>query len=207
MKPPKPSLSWVSPISASLTEGPLPCARNMKSPSNRCSASPWSASCPCANACGNKAGCAKGLILIVLAILWEAVARYQNNDLLLPSFLQTFHALYDGLAQWRAAEQSQHFAGGADQGLPDRHCAGICPDHPGGVDPTGPRPAQHPDLDVQPAAGDCAVAAGAAVVWPGPEQPDFRAGAFGVVGVGAQHLFGVSRRVRNPAHGRSQLRV
>ena len=31
----------------------------------------------------------KGLILIVLAILWEAVARYQNNDLLLPSFLQT----------------------------------------------------------------------------------------------------------------------
>lgn len=28
----------------------------------------------------------KGLILIVLAILWEAVARYQNNDLLLPSF-------------------------------------------------------------------------------------------------------------------------
>src|SRR5450830_1191492 len=39
----------------------------------------------------------KGLILIVLAILWEAVARYQNNDLLLPSFLQTFHALYDGL--------------------------------------------------------------------------------------------------------------
>jgi NitT/TauT family transport system permease protein len=39
----------------------------------------------------------KGLILIVLAILWEAVARYQNNDLLLPSFLQTAHALYDGL--------------------------------------------------------------------------------------------------------------
>lgn len=33
----------------------------------------------------------------MLAILWEAVARYQNNDLLLPSFLQTFHALCDGL--------------------------------------------------------------------------------------------------------------
>lgn len=40
----------------------------------------------------------KGLILIVLAILWEAVARYQNNDLLLPSFLQTSQALFDGLA-------------------------------------------------------------------------------------------------------------
>ncbi len=39
----------------------------------------------------------KGLILIVLAILWEVVARYQNNDLLLPSFLQTFKALSDGL--------------------------------------------------------------------------------------------------------------
>lgn len=39
----------------------------------------------------------KSLILIVLALLWEAVARYQNNDLLLPSFLQTASALYDGL--------------------------------------------------------------------------------------------------------------
>ena len=39
----------------------------------------------------------KSLILVLLAVLWEAVARYQNNDLLLPSFLQTAHALYDGL--------------------------------------------------------------------------------------------------------------
>ena len=39
----------------------------------------------------------KSLILIVLAMLWEGVARYQNNDLLLPSFLQTANALYDGL--------------------------------------------------------------------------------------------------------------
>ncbi|WP_322617744.1 ABC transporter permease [Pseudomonas sp. BIC9C] len=40
----------------------------------------------------------KSLILILLAVLWEAVARYQNNDLLLlPSFVQTTHALYDGL--------------------------------------------------------------------------------------------------------------
>lgn len=40
----------------------------------------------------------KSLILIVLAILWEAAARYQNNDLLLPSFLQTLSAFYDGMA-------------------------------------------------------------------------------------------------------------
>ena len=34
----------------------------------------------------------KSLILIVLAVLWELVARYQNNDLLLPTFLQTASA-------------------------------------------------------------------------------------------------------------------
>ncbi|UZE29298.1 ABC transporter permease [Pseudomonas asplenii] len=39
----------------------------------------------------------KSLILVLLALLWEAVARYQNNDLLLPSFLQTASAFYDGL--------------------------------------------------------------------------------------------------------------
>jgi NitT/TauT family transport system permease protein len=39
----------------------------------------------------------KSLILVLLALLWEAVARYQNNDLLLPSFLQTASALSDGL--------------------------------------------------------------------------------------------------------------
>ena len=39
----------------------------------------------------------KSLILILLAVLWEVVARIQNNDLLLPSFLQTASALYGGL--------------------------------------------------------------------------------------------------------------
>ncbi|MND74839.1 ABC transporter permease subunit [Pseudomonas alkylphenolica] len=39
----------------------------------------------------------KGLILVLLAVAWEAIARYQANDLLLPSFLQTAVALYDGL--------------------------------------------------------------------------------------------------------------
>ncbi|SDS35952.1 NitT/TauT family transport system permease protein [Pseudomonas asplenii] len=39
----------------------------------------------------------KSLILVLLALLWEAVARYQDNDLLLPSFLQTASAFYDGL--------------------------------------------------------------------------------------------------------------
>lgn len=40
----------------------------------------------------------KGVILLVLAAVWELVARWQNNDLLLPTFGQTAHALYEGLA-------------------------------------------------------------------------------------------------------------
>lgn len=39
----------------------------------------------------------KSLILLVLAVIWEAVARYQDNDLLLPTFLQTMQALASGL--------------------------------------------------------------------------------------------------------------
>lgn len=39
----------------------------------------------------------KSLILLVLAVLWEIVARYQNNDLLLPGFLQVAQALIEGL--------------------------------------------------------------------------------------------------------------
>lgn len=40
----------------------------------------------------------KGVILLVLAVAWELVARWQNNDLLLPTFGQTAQALYEGLA-------------------------------------------------------------------------------------------------------------
>lgn len=40
----------------------------------------------------------KGLILIVLAIIWEIAARWQNNDLLLPTFTATAYALVDGIA-------------------------------------------------------------------------------------------------------------
>ncbi|EKT4566238.1 ABC transporter permease [Pseudomonas sp. GD03817] len=39
----------------------------------------------------------KAAILLVIAVLWEAVARYQDNDLLLPGFLQTAAALWDGM--------------------------------------------------------------------------------------------------------------
>ncbi|CAN5206457.1 ABC transporter permease [soil metagenome] len=37
------------------------------------------------------------LILVVLAVIWEAVARWQDNDLLLPTFLQAARALVQDL--------------------------------------------------------------------------------------------------------------
>jgi NitT/TauT family transport system permease protein len=39
----------------------------------------------------------KGLLLIVIAVLWEGVARWQNNDLLLPGVVATGKAFYEGI--------------------------------------------------------------------------------------------------------------
>jgi NitT/TauT family transport system permease protein len=39
----------------------------------------------------------KGILLLVLAALWEALARYTDNDLLLPGALQTGRALLEGV--------------------------------------------------------------------------------------------------------------
>lgn len=39
----------------------------------------------------------KLVILLLLALIWELAARYQDNDLLLPSFLQTAQAFWYGL--------------------------------------------------------------------------------------------------------------
>ncbi|KAF1044896.1 MAG: putative aliphatic sulfonates transport permease protein SsuC [Herbaspirillum frisingense] len=40
----------------------------------------------------------KGLILVLLALIWEGIGRWQDNDLLLPTFLQTAQAFVDGIA-------------------------------------------------------------------------------------------------------------
>ncbi len=40
----------------------------------------------------------KTLLLAVLALVWEFAARWTNNDLLLPTFLQTARALIEGIA-------------------------------------------------------------------------------------------------------------
>lgn len=47
----------------------------------------------------------KGLILAALALLWEALARFQNNDLLLPGFAATLSALAEGLASGELLER------------------------------------------------------------------------------------------------------
>lgn len=39
----------------------------------------------------------KGLLLVAIAILWEAIARWQNNDLLLPGVVATAKAFYEGV--------------------------------------------------------------------------------------------------------------
>jgi NitT/TauT family transport system permease protein len=47
------------------------------------------------------------VILALLAILWEIVARWQDNDLLLPTFLQTARALVEGLASGELVEKTR----------------------------------------------------------------------------------------------------
>jgi NitT/TauT family transport system permease protein len=49
----------------------------------------------------------RAVILAVLAVLWEMAARLQNNDLLLPTFLQTAQALYEGLVSGELVEKAR----------------------------------------------------------------------------------------------------
>ncbi|GGB95189.1 ABC transporter permease [Oxalicibacterium flavum] len=47
----------------------------------------------------------KGAILLLLAVLWEAAARWQDNDLLFPTFTATARALVEGLASGELIEK------------------------------------------------------------------------------------------------------
>lgn len=47
----------------------------------------------------------KAVVLAVLALLWELAARWQDNDLLLPTFLQTARAFVDGIASGELIEK------------------------------------------------------------------------------------------------------
>ncbi len=49
----------------------------------------------------------KGVIIVVLALLWEALARWQDNDLLLPTFTATARALVEGIASGELIEKTR----------------------------------------------------------------------------------------------------
>jgi len=49
----------------------------------------------------------RGVILAVLALLWEIVARWQDNDLLLPTFLQTARAFTEDMANGVLPEKAR----------------------------------------------------------------------------------------------------
>src|ERR1700754_3456497 len=48
----------------------------------------------------------KACILIVLAVIWESAARWQDNDLLLPTFSATMLALFNGLASGELVQKT-----------------------------------------------------------------------------------------------------
>jgi len=47
----------------------------------------------------------KSVLLVALAVLWELAARWQNNDLLLPGFLQTAQAFVAGIGSGELLEK------------------------------------------------------------------------------------------------------
>ena len=53
---------------------------------------------PLARRAWEQAWLRKSFILVLLALLWESLARWQNNDLLLPGFVQTAQAFVSGVA-------------------------------------------------------------------------------------------------------------
>jgi NitT/TauT family transport system permease protein len=49
----------------------------------------------------------RGLLLVLLALAWEVVARWQDNELLVPTFVQTARALVDGLRGGELLERTR----------------------------------------------------------------------------------------------------
>jgi len=52
---------------------------------------------PLLNRLWNQGAVRKSLLLILLALLWEGAARWQNNDLLLPTFTQAATAFIEDI--------------------------------------------------------------------------------------------------------------
>src|SRR5471032_2593720 len=147
----------------------------------------------------------KSVILIVLAVIWEIATRLQNNDLLLPSFLQTAHAFVDGIVTGELLAKVWISLTVLIKG----YLIGI-------VLAFGLT-----TLAVSTQLGRDLLATLTAMLNPLPaiallplsllwfglgENSLIFVLVHGAVGVGAQYLRGFSGRLGNPAHGRSQLR-
>ena len=68
-------------------------------------ATPVQRSLPLATRLWSQAWLRKLAILLVLALAWEVIARWQDNELLLPTFTATMRALADGLASGELLEK------------------------------------------------------------------------------------------------------
>jgi len=62
---------------------------------------------PLASRAWQQPGLRRGLILLLLAVLWELLARWQDNDLLLPTFTATAQALFEGLLSGELLQRTQ----------------------------------------------------------------------------------------------------
>jgi len=147
------------------------------------------------------------LILAALALVWEGLARWQDNDLLLPTFTQTARAFALGHCLRRAAATRARFA----RGLAARLSAGHC------------RAFLLTTLAVSTRAGRDLLATLTAMFNPLPAiallplallwfglgrgSPDFRDRAFGDVAAVAHTFGGFQAVARDAAHGRPQLRA
>ncbi len=147
------------------------------------------------------------VVIVVLAAAWEIYARILDNPLLFPSLSDTLAAFWDSAAHGvlidRTLTSLRVLGMGYAIGLVRRRRV----HHACGLDPRRHRFPVDLDRDVQSAAGDRAVAAGAAVVRPRRHQHRVRHRAFGAVGGRAQHPFRISLRQSDLAHGRTELRA
>lgn len=71
-----------------------------------CTAAPVERALPLAQRLRENALLRRGVILAALALLWEALARWTNNDLLLPTFSATAAAFAEGMASGELLEKA-----------------------------------------------------------------------------------------------------
>ena len=148
----------------------------------------------------------KAFILLSLALLWEGAARWTQNDLLLPSFLQTAQAFIGGIASGELLTRTAASLVVLLQGYAVGVLAAFVLTLLAVSSRIGRDLLETLTAMLNPLAGDRPAAAGPAVVRPGTRQPDLRHRPFRDVAAGPEHLCGLPGRARDPAHGRPQLR-